>query len=234
MRLLAIQARGLTHRYGSAHGPLTVLDRVELSVRTREHVAIVGRSGSGKSTLLALLGGLERPQQGELEVLGRSVGDLDADALAAFRSTGVGFVFQHFGLLDTLTALENVELAATLAGRPRAQRRARAVELLDLVGLGDRRAHEPAALSGGERQRVAIARALMNEPKLVLADEPTGNLDDDAAAVVGDLLASLPLRTGTTVVVVTHDHQLAGRADRRIHLVRGRLEDSVPSAEPVG
>jgi putative ABC transport system ATP-binding protein len=135
----------------------------------------------------------------------------------------VGFVFQHFGLLDQLTALENVALAGTLAGMARPQRRRRALTLLDLVGLGDRRRHLPSALSGGERQRVAIARALVNEPKLVLADEPTGNLDDESAGVVGGLLRSLPAEVGATVLVVTHDVALAGDADRRLVLRDGRL-----------
>lgn len=220
----AIVAAGLSHRYDAAHGPLTVLDRVNLRVRRGEHLAVVGRSGSGKSTLLALLGGLERPQEGDLQVLGHAVGELDGDALARFRSTEVGFVFQHFGLLDTLTALQNVELAATLAGASRPERRRRAEALLDLVELSDRSDHEPAALSGGERQRVGIARALINQPRLVLADEPTGNLDDEAAIVVADLLASLPTRTGATVVVVTHDHGLADRADRVVELTAGRLD----------
>ena len=226
----AIVAIGLTHVYPTAQGPLNVLDGVDLRVGAGEHLAILGRSGSGKSTLLALLGGLEPAQAGDLEVLGHRLGDLSGDALARFRSRGVGFVFQHFGLLDTLTALENVELAATLAGRSRSDRRPRATALLEMVGLSDRRDHAPAALSGGERQRVAIARALINEPQLLLADEPTGNLDDDAAAMVADLLASLPGRTGASVVVVTHDRGLADRADRRLQLRGGRLGAVV--AEP--
>ena len=228
----AIVAIGLTHVYPTAQGPLNVLDGVDLRVGAGEHLAILGRSGSGKSTLLALLGGLEPAQAGDLEVLGHRLGDLSGDALARFRSRGVGFVFQHFGLLDTLTALENVELAATLAGRSRSDRRPRATALLEMVGLSDRRDHAPAALSGGERQRVAIARALINEPQLLLADEPTGNLDDDAAAMVADLLASLPGRTGASVVVVTHDRGLADRADRRLQLRGGRLGAVVAEPAP--
>lgn len=219
---LAVDAQGLSHRYATPAGDLTVLDELSLAVSGGEHVAVMGRSGSGKSTLLALLGGLTRPQRGSLIVQGHDLRDLSGDDLAAFRRDQIGFVFQHFGLLDTLTAAENIELAATLAGQPPAARRARAMDLLETVGLASRARHRPHQLSGGERQRVAIARALTNRPTLVLADEPTGNLDDEAAAVVSDLLADLPAAHGVTVVVVTHDRSLAGRAQRRVRLNHGR------------
>jgi putative ABC transport system ATP-binding protein len=219
---LAVDARGLTHRYATPGGDLVVLDDLTLEVPHRDHLVVMGRSGSGKSTLLALLGGLTRPQQGMLAVQGHDLATLSGEDLAAFRRDEIGFVFQHFGLLDTLTARENVELALALAGRRLADRRARAMELLDAVGLAARARHRPHQLSGGERQRVAIARALANEPRLVLADEPTGNLDDESAAVVSDLLADLPSAHGATVIVVTHDAALAGRAHRRIHLDGGK------------
>ncbi|CAN5547368.1 ABC transporter ATP-binding protein [soil metagenome] len=224
-----VRARGIGHRYQATSGPLTVLDDVDLDVAPGEHVAVVGRSGSGKSTLLSLLGGLEPPQVGHLSVGGHDLEALAGDDLAAFRRETVGFVFQHFGLLEALTAEENVELAGTLSRTGRAARRRRARDLLGAVGLADRLDHRPAALSGGERQRVAMARALANEPELVLADEPTGNLDDESAAVVGDLLARLPGEHGCTVIVVAHDDALARGADRRLALRDGRLERRIPA-----
>ncbi|MEO6318409.1 MAG: ABC transporter ATP-binding protein [Acidimicrobiales bacterium] len=234
MPVPAVVVEELSHSFDTARGALTVLDGIELRVTTGEHLAVVGRSGSGKSTLLSLLGGLETPQHGRVEVLGHLLGELGRDELARFRATQVGFVFQHFGLLDTLTALENVELAGAIAGAPRAARRAQAETRLEQVGLLARRDHRPPALSGGERQRVAIARALVNEPRLVLADEPTGNLDDEAAATVADLLASLPSTNGATVVVVTHDHALADRADRVVRLRGGRVHGADSGAAVPG
>jgi putative ABC transport system ATP-binding protein len=219
---LAVDARGLTHSYATPGGELTVLDGLSLEVETGDHIAVMGRSGSGKSTLLALLGGLAKPQAGTLRVQGHDLAELAGDDLAAFRRDEIGFVFQHFGLLDTLTAAENVELACSLAGVRAGARRIRSSELLEAVGLAARGRHRPHQLSGGERQRVAIARALANEPRLVLADEPTGNLDDEAAAMVAELLASLPAERGVTVITVTHDVVLAGSAARRVHLDRGR------------
>ncbi len=221
MTALAVAARGLGHGFPGPRGDVSVLDGVDLAVAAGEHVAIVGRSGSGKSTLLSLLGALDRPRSGELTVLGCDLSTMSRDELAAFRAEELGFVFQHFGLLDTLTARENVELAGTLAGLGRTERRTRADALLEAVGVADRHDHAPPALSGGERQRVGIARALINEPRLVLADEPTGNLDDESAAGIVELLATLPGRAGTTVVVVTHDHVLAARADRVLELSHG-------------
>jgi putative ABC transport system ATP-binding protein len=221
----AIRVRGLSHRYRSRAGTLTVLDGLDLTVGAGGHVVVTGASGSGKSTLLSVLGGLEPPQEGRVEVGGRELRGLSRDALADHRRGTVGFVFQHFGLLDTLSAAENVELAATLAGLRARQRRERAAELLAAVGLADRADHRTSALSGGERQRVAVARALVNEPELVLADEPTGNLDDDSSALVIALLESLPAERGVTLMVVTHDHRLAARAPCHLHLDHGRLLD---------
>jgi putative ABC transport system ATP-binding protein len=222
----AVRARGLGYRFDGPSGTLPVLDGLDLDVAEGERVAILGRSGSGKSTLLSLTGGLERPQVGELEVFGHSLADLGSDELARFRAVEIGFVFQHFGLLEALTALENVELAATLAGVGRARRRRRAAELLEVVGLSARAKHTPRALSGGERQRVAIARALVNGPRLLLADEPTGNLDDESAELVARLIDHVSRASGTAVVVVTHDVGLAAGADRRLRLRDGRLEGS--------
>jgi ABC-type lipoprotein export system ATPase subunit len=237
----AIHVNGLTHRYRTARGPgrgrdpgLTVLDGVDLHVDAGEHVVVTGASGSGKSTLLAVLGGLDPPQEGSVVVDGHDLHDLSRNALADFRRETVGFVFQHFGLLDTLTAAENVELAGTLAGRPLRPRRRRAAELLAAVGLAGRAHHQPTALSGGERQRVAVARALVNEPRLVLADEPTGNLDDDSSALVVGLLESLPAQHGCTLLIVSHDRRLSARAPRHLHLAGGKVHavDIDPDIDP--
>jgi len=221
---VAIEARALTHGYHrSGHTDVVVLEDVDLVLEAGERVAISGRSGAGKTTLLALLGGLERPQRGSLRVGDDDLSTLDGDALAAYRRKTVGFVFQHFGLLGSLTALENVELAMAVASTPRRRRSTRARALLDAVGLSDRADHLPSALSGGESQRVAIARALANAPRLLLADEPTGNLDDESSALVLDLLAASADGHGCTLVVATHDETVAGRWDRRLVLDRGTL-----------
>ena len=201
---------------------MPVLDDLDLDVPAGGYVALVGASGAGKTTLLALLGGLERVQSGTLTVGAYGLAALTGDALAAYRRLTVGFVFQHFGLLDALTAVENVELAAVLAGERPSQRRARARALLGAVGMTPRASHRPGALSGGERQRVAIARALVNSPRLVLADEPTGNLDEDTSVEVLRLLESLQEERGCTLLVVTHDRAIARRAEHVVTLDHGR------------
>jgi len=222
---VAIDVRDLSHGYDTPRGWLRVLDRVTLSLPAGGYGAVTGSSGAGKTTLLAVLGGLERPDEGDVRVGGHDVARLAGDDLAAYRRTTVGFVFQHFGLLDALTAAENVELACTLAGVPPSRRRARAGELLDAVGLSARARHRPPALSGGERQRVAIARAMANSPALVLADEPTGNLDTESAERVVNLLEELRREHGCTLVVVTHSAELAARAQDRFALERGALAE---------
>jgi putative ABC transport system ATP-binding protein len=219
---VAIALRGLSHTYRTADGPLTVLGGLDLDVPDGGYAAITGPSGAGKTTLLALLGGLERPQAGTIDVGGQDLTGLGGDGLAAYRRATVGFVFQHFGLLETLTAAQNVELAGTLNGAGPAERRSRALELLEAVGLGARAGHRPSRLSGGERQRVAIARALVNRPRLLLADEPTGNLDDDAAILVVELLESVRAEHACTLVLVTHNRDLAARAGQRVALDRLR------------
>ena len=219
---VAVTLRGLSHTYRTADGPLTVLGGLDVDVADGGYAAVTGPSGAGKTTLLSLLGGLERPQRGRVEVGGVDLAGLSGDGLAAYRRATVGFVFQHFGLLETLTAVQNVELAGALAGAAPGRRRERALELLDAVGLAARSGHRPSRLSGGERQRVAIARALVNRPTLLLADEPTGNLDDDAAALVIELLEDVRRENGCTLVVVTHNHAVAVRADQRVALERGR------------
>ena len=210
---------GLCHRYG----PLGVLADVALDLDPGEHLAVTGPSGAGKSTLLALVGGLDGIQAGSIQVGEQLVDRLRGAELADYRRRTVGFVFQHFGLLEALTARENVELAMALAGQSRPARRRRATDLLERVGLEERAAHRPAALSGGERQRVAIARAIANRPALLLADEPTGNLDEDTAWQVLQLLSEVRAETGCTMIVVTHNPEVARRADRRVRLSRGRL-----------
>jgi putative ABC transport system ATP-binding protein len=218
-----ILVSGVRHAFDTDHGDVIALDELALDVSPGGYVALTGPSGAGKSTFLSLLGGLEPIQVGSISVGGRDLAHLDGDALAEYRRETVGFIFQHYGLIPVLTALENVELALALSGVGRAERRRRALELLDAVGLADRRDHRPTALSGGERQRVAIARAIANRPRLLLADEPTGNLDDDAAMRVLDLLEVMRTSTGCTLLVVTHNARVAARAAERYRLAEGRL-----------
>jgi ABC-type lipoprotein export system ATPase subunit len=215
-----VRTRGLEKQYGQGEGLVRALDAVELEVASGETLAVMGPSGCGKSTLLHLLGGLERPSAGEVWLAGRRIDELSEKALARMRRQAIGFVFQAFHLMDELTAVENVELPALLAGSsPRAARR-RAAQLLEQVGLTDRGEHLPSALSGGQRQRVAIARALSNEPLIVLADEPTGNLDSAATVDLLRLLDSLR-SAGQTLVIVTHDERIAATADRLISMRDG-------------
>jgi putative ABC transport system ATP-binding protein len=215
-----LAACGLSKKFGKGEGLVRAVDEIDLEVAQGETVAVMGPSGCGKSTLLHLLGGLERPSAGEIELAGNRVDQMGERALARLRRTAIGFVFQAFHLMDELTARENVELPALLAGRsPRAARR-RAAGLLDRVGLADRAAFLPAALSGGQRQRVAIARALSNDPLVVLADEPAGNLDSAATLEVLRLFDGLR-SAGQTLVVVTHDSRIAATADRLISMRDG-------------
>ena len=217
-------ARALRRYYGREPALVRALDGVDLDVGTGETVAVMGPSGCGKSTLLHLLGGLDRPSDGEVWLAGERIDQLTERALARRRRDAIGFVFQAFHLMEELTAVENVELPALLAGRsPRGARR-QAAGLLDQVGLADRARHLPSALSGGQRQRVAIARALANEPKVLLADEPTGNLDSEATLDVLRLFESLHA-AGQTLVIVTHDARIAATADRLISMRDGEFID---------
>ena len=218
-----VRVRGLTHRYGEGPTALTVLCGVDMDVQAGGYAAVPGVSGAGKSTLLAILGGLEHAQEGSVLVGDQDVSTLRGRDLARFRRDRVGFVFQDFGLLTMLTARENVEMALTLSGVPRRERRQRAEALLAEVGLAERAGHRPPRLSGGELQRVAIARSLANQPAVLLADEPTGNLDEDSAWRVMDLLERLRAERGCTLIVVTHNHELAARAEQRLRLSRGLL-----------
>jgi ABC-type lipoprotein export system ATPase subunit len=219
-----LRARALRKHYGAGEGLVRAVDDIDLDLAPGETVAVMGPSGCGKSTLLHLLGGLDRPSGGEVSLAGRRIDQIGETALARMRRTAVGFVFQAFHLMDELTAVENVELPALLSGRsPRAARR-RATELLERVGLADRAGFLPAALSGGQRQRVAIARALSNEPLVVLADEPTGNLDSAATLDVLRLFEILH-EAGQTLVIVTHDARIAATADRLISMRDGAFVD---------
>jgi ABC-type lipoprotein export system ATPase subunit len=215
-----LRARGLRKEHGRGDGLVHAVDGVDLDVAAGETLAVMGPSGCGKSTLLHLLGGLDRPTAGEIRLAGEPVDQLSERALARLRRDAVGFVFQAFHLMDELTAAENIELPALLAGRsPRAARR-RALGLLEQVGLADRARHLPSALSGGQRQRVAIARALTNDPLVVMADEPTGNLDSEATIEVLRLFEGLH-EAGQTLVIVTHDARVAATADRLITMRDG-------------
>ena len=217
----AIRVEGVGKQVSSGGQPLTILDNVELDVAAGESLAIIGRSGSGKTTLLSLLAGLDLPSSGEISLDGTALSKLDEEARARLRAGRVGFVFQSFQLLGGFTALENVMLPAEIAGQAEAESRAR--ELLEQVGLGARLDHYPSQLSGGEQQRVALARAFAGDPKILFADEPTGNLDTETGAHIIELLFRLNREQGTTLVLVTHDPALAERCDRTVVLDGGRL-----------
>ncbi len=217
-----LSLRGLTRRLRSGDREITVLDNVSLDIHRGEFVAILGPSGSGKSTMLALMAGLDRPTSGEVLFEGSAIHNLSEDALAVLRREKVGFVFQAFQLLGHLTARENVLLPMEL--RKTRNARARADELLQSVGLGERGHHYPTQLSGGEQQRVALARAFAADPVLLLADEPTGNLDSATGRGVLDILRDLRREGGVTLVLVTHDPAVAQLADRQIYIRDGRIE----------
>lgn len=211
----------LTQRVTLGAEELTILQGIDLDVKAGETVALIGASGSGKSTLLGLLAGLDLPSEGSIKLAGIALEQLDEEGRASLRAQKIGFIFQSFLLLPGLTALENVMLPGEIAGLPRT--REQALSLLEQVGLSQRLHHHPAQLSGGEQQRVAIARAFMGEPALLLADEPTGNLDSHTGERVADLLFRLNQEHGTTLLIVTHDARLARRCGRRLQLQAGAL-----------
>jgi putative ABC transport system ATP-binding protein len=220
---MMIVAEDLEQTYLSGGRPLTVLRQINLAVEPQEFVAIIGPSGSGKTTLLGLLAGLDRPTRGIVRLDGEDLSRLSEDARARLRAAKVGFVFQTFQLMPTLTALENVLVPIELRGGHAARNGERARRLLERVGLGDRAHHYPAQLSGGEQQRVGLARAFAAEPKILFADEPTGSLDTETGGAVIDLLVELNRDAGTTLMLVTHDPALAARARRVIRLSGGRI-----------
>ncbi|MCK5389748.1 MAG: ABC transporter ATP-binding protein [Candidatus Thorarchaeota archaeon] len=210
-----------TYQLGSV--PVHALRGVSFEVNAGEFVSVLGPSGSGKSTLLNMIGALDRPSEGTLSIRGTEVGSLNDNQLAELRQR-VGFVFQFFNLISRLDAIGNVELPLTIAGVPAEERRARAEQMLEKVGLGDRMHHKPSELSGGERQRVAVARALVSDPSFLLMDEPTGNLDSVTAAEMMDLVDTVNQDLGMTVIVVTHDPDVSDRARRKIRLVDGQID----------
>ncbi len=220
---MAIVVRGLEKTYWSAGRPLRVLQRIDLDIASGEFVAIIGPSGSGKTTLLGLLAGLDLPSAGSITINGQDLGALTEDQRALFRAAHIGFVFQTFQLLPTLTALENVLVPLELVGKSDGRAARRAEELLTRVGLSERTDHYPVQLSGGEQQRVALARAFANQPAILFADEPTGNLNADTGARVIDLLVGLNASENATLVLVTHDPALARRAGRVITLRGGAV-----------
>jgi putative ABC transport system ATP-binding protein len=221
-----IRTQDLRRAFQMGHQTVHALDGVSLSVEEGEFLGVMGPSGSGKSTLLYLLGGLDRPTAGHLWVRGQDITALDENDLAAYRRREVGFVFQSFNLISTMTALQNVEFPMIFARVPLARRRERARHLLEAVGLTGRMGHKPTELSGGEQQRVAIARALTNDPAIILTDEPTGNLDSRTGAEVMAVLARLNQEQGRTIVVVSHDPAVVDFAGRCIHLLDGRVADA--------
>jgi putative ABC transport system ATP-binding protein len=227
-----IELRGISKTVPSGSGTLTILHELDLVVPARQVVAITGPSGSGKSTLLGLIAGLDSPSTGQIAIDGTDITSLDEDALAKLRGRRIGFVFQFFHLLPSLTALENVLIPMEIAGVSGA--RMRATELLEEMGLSERGHHYPSQLSGGEQQRVAIARALANDPPLLLADEPTGNLDSATGRHIIDLLLEINRSRGTTLVLVTHDPELAAVADAAIALKDGYVVSRTTKLAAVG
>ncbi len=222
-----VRIRDLTLTVPSAAGPVTILRGIDLDIGKGEAVGLVGPSGSGKTSLLMVLAGLERATSGSVVLDGQEITRLDEDALAKLRRERIGIVFQAFHLIPTMTALENVAIPLELAGLRDAGARARARAALDAVGLSHRLTHLPGQLSGGEQQRTALARAFAPEPALLLADEPTGNLDHVTGESVIDLLFALRQRTGTTLLLITHDRDLASRGDRQVHLSDGRVDEAI-------
>ncbi len=223
-RTVVLKAENLTKQVTSPEGTLTIVQDVSFEIEAAESVAIVGSSGAGKSTLLALLAGLDQPTSGRVVLAGTDLNVLDEDGRARLRAEQVGFVFQSFHLIPSLTALENVMLPLELAGRKDA--RTAALEVLGRVGLAPRTGHYPRQLSGGEQQRVALARAFVTRPAVLFADEPTGNLDTTTGARIGELLFDLNASSSTTLVLVTHDRELASRCRRSIFMEAGRVVDA--------
>lgn len=219
-----IEVKNLSRSFQSNDNTVTAVNNVSFSVPEGRFVSIIGKSGSGKSTLLSLLGALDKPSKGSIGIAGRDIAKLSDNALVSYRRKQIGFVFQGYNLIPNLTALENVMLPMSFNGVAVATRKQRAAELLDEVGIsGDKQLRKPGKLSGGEQQRVAIARALANKPALILADEPTGNLDTETGKKIFDLLHKLSREQKTTIIVVTHDLSIAGRTDESFRLQDGKL-----------
>lgn len=222
-----LSLQNVTKKYKSGSSLLTVLDNISFSVNAGASMAIVGPSGSGKTTLLGLCAGLDQPTSGSVELQQNHLESLNEDQLASVRNRYVGFIFQNFQLMPTLTAIENVMVPLELRGEKKV--RARAMEFLDKVGLAERSHHYPAQLSGGEQQRIAIARAFSNLPSIFFADEPTGNLDAETSGIIVDLIFGLNREAGTTLILVTHNDELASRTQRIIHLKGGKIFSDEPT-----
>jgi putative ABC transport system ATP-binding protein len=221
---MSLEVKNLTKVYNASHGPVTALDDVSFSVATGEFASIIGKSGSGKSTLLSLLGALDSPSKGEINVDDVDIAKLSPHKQTSYRAHQIGFVFQHYNLIPNLSALENVMLALEFGGMKAGLRKERAAELLTAVGLEpDQQLRRPAKLSGGQQQRVSIARALANKPSVILADEPTGNLDSETGKKIFDLLHDLSRTEQTTILAVTHDLEIAGKTDRTFMLKDGKI-----------
>ena len=225
-----VRIRGLAKDYKRGVETVHVLQRLDLDIRQGEFLALMGPSGSGKSTLLNLIGGLDRPSSGEIEVGGMRIDRLSDGALGNWRANHVGFIFQMYNLLPTLSAERNVELPLLLTRLPRAERRKRTEAALRLVGLSDRAKHKPRELSGGQEQRVGIARAIVSDPTLLLCDEPTGDLDRKSGDEILDLLQALNEQHGKTIIMVTHDPHAAARATHTLHLTKGQLASEAEAA----
>ncbi len=221
-----IHCRGLTKSYHKGSTTVTPLEGLDLDVEEGTFLALMGPSGSGKTTLLNLIAGIDSPTSGELHIGGHDIARLGRAALTRWRADHVGYIFQLYHLVPILSAFENVELPLLLTSQGRAERRARVLQTLELVGLADRADHRPTELSGGQEQRVAIARAIVADPRLLVADEPTGDLDRESAAQILDLLRMLVRDHGKTVVMVTHDPKAAAAADTCLHLEKGRLAEA--------
>ncbi len=223
-----VKLEKLSRHFRMAQETVRAIDEISLDIDEGQFVALVGPSGSGKSTLLNMIGGLDSPTSGHVFVDSQDIGSLSSQAKAHYRNRKIGFVFQDFHLQDNRTALENVELPLTIMGLPKAQRRRRATSALEAVALSDRLSHKPGELSGGERQRVAIARAVATEPRILLADEPTGNLDTKSGEEIISLIGRLNRTRNVTVIVATHDRRIAEKADLRVPLRDGRIVQEAP------
>ncbi|MFZ6028488.1 MAG: ABC transporter ATP-binding protein [Chloroflexota bacterium] len=223
--MATLQTQNLTKVYGSGSTAVTALDRVNIAIHEGEFVAVMGPSGCGKSTLLHLLGGLDKPSDGDVTIAGHNLGSLSDDKLTELRRRRIGFVFQFFNLIPVLSAVENAALPVTLDGVRPAEARQRATEWLTRFGMGDRLVHRPDQLSGGQQQRVAVARALVADPDLILADEPTGNLDTRSGDEIASLLREVSKQYRRTIVMVTHDPRIAAYADRIVFLKDGKVVD---------
>lgn len=222
-----MSATDIHRQFDTANGVLPVIKGLSLAIHRKEMAVVTGASGVGKSTLLHILGGLDRPTQGSVKVAGEALVEKNETELAQFRNKTVGFVFQFHYLMEDFTALENVMIPLLVAGRKRSEAIAKAEQLLMLVGLKDRTSHRPNQLSGGEQQRVAVARALVNDPKIVLADEPSGNLDTSTGRRLHDLLFELNAENGTTFLIATHNRELADRCDSETQIVDGKVFDHI-------